>query len=152
MRIRTIAASALAVAALLVGVGGPAEAANPTLHFSSALPNSAGTPDSGTNSSLNGEWVRVKNSSASHTYVLTGWTIRDKANHVYRFGTYSLHPGESVTLHTGKGTNTHANRYWGLGWYVWNNGGDAAYLRNSSGTAKDSCSWGSKANSVKVVC
>lgn len=139
-----------AIAATLVA--SPAEAANPTLHFSSALPNSAGTPDSGSNTSLNGEWVRIKNSSSTTTYTLTGWTIRDKANHVYTFPTYSLHPGESVTLHTGKGTNTHANRYWGVTWYVWNNGGDTAYLRNRAGTQKDSCGWVSKANSVVVAC
>jgi hypothetical protein len=45
-------------------------------------------------------------------------------------------------LHTGKGTNTTTNRYWGSGNYIWNNNGDAAYLRNASGKAVDNCSWG----------
>jgi hypothetical protein len=147
----------LAVLSLLatVGLTAPAalsaQASNPTLHFSYALPNSPGS-DGGSNTSLNAEWVRLKNSSSTTSYTLTNWTIRDKSSHVYKFGTFTLKPGASVTLHTGRGTNSSTNRYWGKSWYVWNNGGDAAYLRNSGGTAKDSCSWPSKANGVQVIC
>jgi hypothetical protein len=148
---RRIAAAIFAGAIASTLVASPAEAANPTLHFSYAVPNSPYS-DTGSNTSLNAEWVRLKNSSTTHTYVLTGWTIRDRSSHVYKFPTYSLHPGESVTLHTGKGTSTHTNRYWQRGWYVWNNGGDTAYLRNSAGTQKDSCSWGSVGNGYKVTC
>lgn len=43
----------------------------------------------------------------------------------------------------GKGSNTSTHRYWGSSWYIWNNSGDAAYLRNSAGAAIDSCAWGS---------
>ena len=68
---------------------------------------------------------------------LNGWTVRDAANHVYTFGTFSLGAGKSVVLRTGKGTNTSTTRYWGLGWHVWNNTGDTAYLRNAAGTAMD---------------
>jgi hypothetical protein len=145
-----IAAGLFAGALAATLVASPAEA-NPTLHFSTAVPNSQGS-DTGSNTSLNGEWVRIKNSSSTTTYNLTGWTIRDRTGYVYKFPTYALHPGESVTLHTGKGTSTHANRYWGRTWYVWNNGGDTAYLRNSAGTQKDYCSWGSKANGASVTC
>jgi hypothetical protein len=145
-------AAALAIGAIAATVvASPAEAANPTLHISYALPNSPGS-DSGSNTSLNGEWVRIKNSSSTQSYTLTSWTVRDASSHVYTFGTYSLHPGESVTIHTGKGTNTHANRYWGRASYVWNNGGDTAYLKNSSSTTKDSCGWGSKADGATVTC
>jgi Lamin Tail Domain len=77
------------------------------------------------------------------TRSLTGYTAPDKANHVYKFGTFSLGGGKSVRIHTGKGTNTSTDRYWARDWYVWNNTGDKAYLRNSSGTLGDSCSWGS---------
>jgi hypothetical protein len=42
-------------------------------------------------------------------------------------------PGKSVILHTGKGTNTSSNLYWGRSWYVWNNTGDKATSRDSSG-------------------
>jgi hypothetical protein len=47
------------------------------------------------------------------TRTLTGWTVRDLANHVYTFTSFKLAPGQSVTLHTGKGTNTSSYLYWG---------------------------------------
>jgi hypothetical protein len=28
-----------------------------------------------------------------------------------------------VKIHTGKGANSQTDRYWGRGWYVWNNTG-----------------------------
>ncbi len=53
-----------------------------------------------------------------------------------------------LTLHTGSGGNTAWHRYWGSGGYVWNNTGDTAILKNSSGTRIDSCSWGSSGDYV----
>ena len=45
-------------------------------------------------------------------------------------------------MHTGKGTNTVTDRYWGSSAYIWNNDKDAAWLRNSpSGTLIDYCSY-----------
>jgi len=49
---------------------------------------------------------------------------------------------KSVKLHSGKGGDTSSNLYWDRGWYVWNNDGDKAILRTSSGTLKDTCTWG----------
>jgi hypothetical protein len=46
-----------------------------------------------------------------------------------------------VTIHTGKGTNTQTNRYWGLGGYVWNNDGDRATLKDNNGNVIDRCSY-----------
>jgi hypothetical protein len=63
---------------------------------------------------------------------LTGWTLRDRAGHVYRFRYIRLGPGHSVTVHTGKGDNRSGQRYWGQGYYVWNNDGDRATLRSGS--------------------
>ena len=40
------------------------------------------------------------------------------------------------------------NLYWGSRAYIWNNTGDTAYLKNSVGTLKDSCGWGSVASYV----
>ena len=39
------------------------------------------------------------------------------------------------------GANTQTDRYWHEQWYVWNNTGDKAILRNSSGGTVDTCSW-----------
>ena len=147
MRIRSIAlAAVLSVAAALVGAA-PAEAANPILHFSKAYANSPGS-DTGTNLSLNAEYLVITNSSYTTAYTLTGYTISDRSAHVYRFRTFVLKPRASVTLHTGIGTNTGTNLYWGSRAYIWNNTGDTAYLKNSAGTLKDSCAWGSVASYV----
>jgi hypothetical protein len=42
----------------------------------------------------------------------TGYTVRDKSNHVYKFDTFSLGAGKSVRIHTGTGTNTSTGRNW----------------------------------------
>lgn len=136
----------LGLVAALTLVAAPAEASTPSTHFSYAYYNSPGS-DTRSNTSLNAEYVRLHNSSSSNRS-LTGWTIRDLSGHVYKFGTYTLRAGTSVTLHTGKGTNTSTNRYWGSGSYIWNNTGDKAILKNSSGVTIDTCSWGSSGSST----
>jgi Lamin Tail Domain len=128
-------------------VASPALAANPTLHFSKAYVNSPGS-DTGTNTSLNAEYVVISNASYSTSYKLTGYTLRDRSGHVYKFPTFTLRTRASVTVHTGRGTNTGTNLYWGSSAYIWNNSGDAAYLKNTAGTLKDSCSWGSVSSYV----
>jgi hypothetical protein len=123
-------------------LAGPAQAATPAIQITKVYYNSPGT-DNRSNSSLNAEYVKLTNRRSS-AINLKYWTLRDKASHVYRFsGDFRLASGASVYIHTGKGTNTSTHRYWGSGAYIWNNTGDAAYLRNSAGTLIDSCSWGS---------
>ena len=90
----------------------------------------------------------VTTNVTSTTKCLTGWTVRDAAGHVYKFGTFCLGGYKTVTLHTGRGTNTAAHRYWGSGNYIWNNTGDRAYLRNAAGTQMDYCAWGSGAGYI----
>ncbi len=132
--VATIVGASLAVAI-------PAEASTPAIMITKVYYNSPGK-DTGSNSSLNAEYVRLTNKRGS-TMNLKSWTLLDKANHVYKFsGDFYLKSGSSVVIHTGKGTNTSTNRYWGLSWYVWNNTGDTAYVRNPGGTLIDSCSWG----------
>ncbi|MET7808681.1 lamin tail domain-containing protein [Micromonospora chersina] len=137
-----------AVAAIAIAVGGsfaaaaPAQAATPAVMITKVYYNSPGS-DTGSNTSLNAEYVQLTN-KRSTSINLKYWTLRDKANHVYKFTTnWYLKAGASVVIHTGKGTNTSSNLYWGSGAYIWNNTGDTAYLRNSAGTGIDSCSWGS---------
>lgn len=94
--------------------------------------------DTGANSSLNAEWIQLKNNCSSGK-VLTNWTIKDAVGHTYKFGSYTLAAGSKVKIHTGHGSNTSANRYWGQGWYIWNNSGDTAKLRNGAGSVMDTC-------------
>ena len=76
--------------------------------------------DTGTNAHINKEIVVIKNSTGK-ARILTGWTLRDRAGHGYRFPFTRLRPGHSVTVHTGKGHNRPGQRYWGQGNCVWNN-------------------------------
>jgi hypothetical protein len=101
--------------------------------------NSPGS-DRGSNSSLNAEWVDLHNRSG-HAVTLTHWTLRDIAGHVYTFGTYRLKAHGDVKIHTGSGSNTRANRFWGNSWYIWNNNGDRATLKNARGGVRSRCSY-----------
>jgi hypothetical protein len=118
----------------------PAQASTPSIEITKIYYNSPGS-DTGSNTSLNAEYIRLTN-ERTYTINLIGWTVRDKAGHTYKFSSnFYLHAGYSVYIHTGKGTNTSSNRYWGLSWYIWNNTGDSAYVRNASGTLIDSCTY-----------
>lgn len=114
------------------------------IQFSKIQYNSPGT-DTGSNTSLNNEWVRLTNKT-SRTINLKGWTVRDLAGHVYTVSSdYKLGAGKYMYVHTGKGTNgkpDSQHRYWSRTGYVWNNGGDTAYLRTNTGKSIDSCKWG----------
>ena len=138
---RALLAAATCAAAATLTTAGPAQAVSP-IQLGKIQYDSPGT-DSRTNTSLNGEYVVIKNTGTT-SRVLTGWTLRDASNHVYRFGTFTLGAGRTVVVRTGKGTNTASTRYWGSGNYVWNNTGDKAYLRASNGTSIDYCAWSSK--------
>jgi hypothetical protein len=101
--------------------------------------NSPG-PDHGSNASLNAEWVQLQNTSGSKIS-LKGWTVRDTAGHVFTFKGYTIKAHGYVKIHTGKGTGTQTDRYWGRSWYVWNNTGDTATLRDNHGNRIDRCSY-----------
>jgi micrococcal nuclease len=65
---------------------------------------------------------------------LTGWTVSDDAGREYRFPNgFTLAPGERVTLHTGSGTDSAGDLFWGLDRAVWNNDGDTITVRNAGG-------------------
>ncbi|MBX0324115.1 lamin tail domain-containing protein [Halomicroarcula sp. F13] len=84
------------------------------------------------NENLNDEYVVLANRGDA-PLTLTGWTVADEAGHVYTFRNYTLGPGETVTLHTGRGTDTRTDRYWGRTGAVWNNGGDTVVVRDADG-------------------
>ncbi|WP_249030869.1 lamin tail domain-containing protein [Micromonospora echinospora] len=135
------------MSALAFAVGGafaaasPAQAATPPVMITKVYYDSPGS-DTGSNASLNGEYIRLTN-KRSTVINLKGYYVRDKAGYVYSFTSdFKVAAGNSIIIYTGKGTNAGTKRYWGRSWYVWNNDGDAAYLRNSSGSLVDSCSWG----------
>lgn len=142
MRIRA-ALPALIGAVALTGtfLSTPAQAAG-RVYIYQVYYDSPGS-DRGSNSSLNAEWVRIKNSTSS-TVNLKNWKIKDKTGYTYTFGNVTMGPGKTKKVHTGKGTNNAYDKYWGRGWYVWNNDGDTAYLYKPSGAKADDCTWGSR--------
>ncbi|PWI45943.1 lamin tail domain-containing protein [Streptomyces sp. ICBB 8177] len=137
MRVRRMSSIAAVGAAAVICAAAPSTAATPTVHFSRIQYDA---PGKDTSANVNGEYVKITNSK-SYTENLKGWTVRDKAGHVYTFGSYSLPAGHSLWLYSGKGRDSGANLYWGSGWHIWNNTGDTAYLRNGRGTSIDTCSW-----------
>lgn len=94
--------------------------------------------DTGTNASRNAEWVRVVNPGTRVRYP-NGWTVHDASGHVYRLRLARLGAGHSVTIHSGSGSDTAADVYWGAADYIWNNSGDTATLRNAAGDRVDRC-------------
>jgi hypothetical protein len=83
---------------------------------------------------VNQEYVKITNKGTT-AVSMRGWKITDKgAKHTYKFpSSFVLKSKNAVTLYTGKGRNTATKLYWGMGWYVWNNEGDTAYLYNAQG-------------------
>jgi hypothetical protein len=101
--------------------------------------NSPGS-DRGGNTSLNAEWVKLRNRT-SHPVSLAGWTLRDQSHHVYQFGAYMLRAHGTVRIHTGSGTDSQRNLFQDRGWYVWNNDGDGATLKDATGAVRSRCSY-----------
>ena len=82
---------------------------------------------------LNDEYVVFEN-TGTETLALDGWTVSDDANHGYTVPDgVSLGPGDRLTLHTGSGTDTDTDLYWGRTTPTWNNDGDTVTVRDASG-------------------
>ncbi len=74
---------------------------------------------------------------------MTGWQVKDAADHTYTFPTFTLLPAASVKVRTGCGTDRTTDLYWCQTTEVWDNWGDTAYLYNSTGILVDSYTYGS---------
>ena len=85
---------------------------------------------------LNDEYVTFKN-TCTEPIDMTGWSVKDEANHIYTFPNFELVGGATVTLYTGSGMDTRTELYWNnIGHRcnaIWNNDGDTLYLRDESG-------------------
>jgi len=82
---------------------------------------------------LNDEYVVFEN-TGSETLDLSGWQVREGAGRTYTIPEgVTLGPGETVTLHTGSGSDSATDLYWGQDGPVWNNGGDTVTVTDSDG-------------------
>ncbi|GIH28669.1 hypothetical protein Aph01nite_69790 [Acrocarpospora phusangensis] len=155
MRIRSLLLAAV-LAAAVVAIAEPAHAAAPAVQITKIYYDSPGSPDYGGNKSLNGEYIQIKNLTKK-AISLEGWTIRDKtkrSDHIYTFDAFTLRAGKTVTLRTGKGTDTSTTVFWGRSGntfaYIWNQDKDTGYLRNASGKLVDSCSYSATKLGYKI--
>jgi hypothetical protein len=135
-----LASAAVAAVSVIVPMTS-ADAATNRVQITYVNYNAPGA-DTASNTSVNGEVVRITNKGTTAKY-LTGWTLRDIQGHVYKFPATKLNPGKSLLVYTGRGLNTVAKRYWGMRYHVWNNGGDKAVLRTATGVLADTCAWSS---------
>ncbi len=88
-------------------------------------------PGNDDNNNLNEEYIvfRVTTSSS-----LRGYVVEDAANHRYSFPDMSFDAGDTFTLHTGSGTTTASDLYWGAsGSAIWNNDGDTVTVLDPNG-------------------
>lgn len=87
---------------------------------------------------LDDEWVKIFNPSAT-AVDLSGWWERDSMLRRFTFPPGTVLPGGgTITLHTGQGTNTATDFYWGLATPMFENPdardiGDGAYLFDPQG-------------------
>jgi micrococcal nuclease len=90
------------------------------------------------NENPNGEWIEIAN-QGNTPVAMQGFTLKDEANHIYNFGDFTVAPGAAFRLYSGQGQNSANALYWGqTNESIWNNNGDAAYLRDTEGALVDS--------------
>jgi competence protein ComEC len=116
------------------GGGAPSTAADtapddPALRVVEVNADAAG-PDG---ENLNDEYVVFEN-AGDDPLDLAGWTVSDEAGHEYTFGDVTLAPGDRLTLHTGTGTDTATDVYWGSEAPYWNNDGDTVRVETANGS------------------
>lgn len=81
---------------------------------------------------LNGEYLILKNTGGS-PISLARWSVKDAGTHIYTFPDFTLTNDATLTLYSGKGTNTQNSLYWNSKDPIWNNDSDTLYLRTASG-------------------
>jgi len=74
---------------------------------------------------VDSEAVTLQNNGDTAIF-LTGWTLKDGQGSIYVFPQLTLYPGGVVKVHSGAGTNTAADLFWGLTAPVWKSGELAA--------------------------
>jgi competence protein ComEC len=81
---------------------------------------------------LNDEFIVLEN-TGDGSLDLSGWTVSDEAGATYTIpdGT-TLAAGATLTIHSGSGTDTEADLYWGSSSPIWNNAGDTVIVSDEN--------------------
>jgi micrococcal nuclease len=64
---------------------------------------------------------------------LLGYAVEDATGHRYEFPDRVLMKDQTLTLHTGSGTDTQTDLYWGSAGAIWNNDGDLMKVLDPQG-------------------
>lgn len=86
------------------------------------------------------EYVEIKNFDTRSIQV-EDWPLRDIANHIYTFPHFVIAPNQTCRVYTNQNHPEFCSFYYGSGQAIWNNTGDTAYLRDSSGNLIDEYSY-----------
>jgi hypothetical protein len=133
-----VAAMALALAT--------ASTAQAGIQLSKILPNPAVAAVG--QSLADAEFVVVKNTAAKAKN-LRGWFIREKhSKRTFTFPGFTLCGGCNVKIHSGTGTNTASDLYWGRAKGAWANNSDKAILHRAGGLIQDTCVYPKPTNGV----
>jgi hypothetical protein len=84
-------------------------------------------------SDVQGEFVVIENQTTA-AVALTNWTLKDSANHRFKFPLFVLQGAATVKVWTKSGADDANNLFWGRQAAVWNNTGDTATLSDQTGT------------------
>jgi hypothetical protein len=143
MRIRLVAATAVAAGTLTALAAVPAQAAE----YNSALKIRGiqyDAPGSDSNRCSTGntdeEYLTIKNYSRSTTVNLKGYVVKDAAGNQFTFtASHTLQPGDYVKLRGGNGADSDANNvvYRDNCNFMWNNDKDTIYVYKPSGSRAD---------------
>lgn len=83
------------------------------------------------------EYVEIRNDSQG-AINLQGWTLMDNAEHTYQFPEYVIQPGEACRIYTNEVHEETCGFSYGFSSSaIWNNGGDCAFIRDSSAALVD---------------
>ena len=96
--------------------------------------------DTRSNSSLNAEYVQLKNYGTKDVKI-GGNTIYNGVDSLYKLPTFTLKAGKTVTVRTGKGTNTTSTLYMNRTNYFWPNRKSSGFLSDSSNRRLSNCSY-----------
>ncbi len=78
------------------------------------------------------EYVEIRNIEP-YGIQLSNWTLRDNANHVFTFPSFSIRPNQTCRVYTNQDHPEYCGFNFHSGVAIWNNtGGDCAYLRDST--------------------
>ncbi len=80
---------------------------------------------------LNDEYIVFKN-RCGNDIDLDGWLVKDQQMNNHTFSCVLL-SGRTLTLRSGKGTDSNSEVFWNSDVPIWNNDGDTLYLRDAEG-------------------